>query len=303
MKIRRINENTISCIISPEDMSARGIRLDDFFERKKEAVDFIRSTVAQAAISENFDLQGEFTTMRVSVLPDHSLSLLITREDTKEGAAREVRRIAKSIFESLTSKASEKDGEGGQEKSASDRLIEALFPGADSSSSAEKEGASADRDKAAGEKVKAEGEDGEKAPYPADAFMFSFYTVRDAMDCCRLFANAGPVDSSLYYLREDDIYFLIIKRNGRTPGGLEKWALSANEFGELVTSYDQYISYVTEHGICIAKGNAIEMFMDVLPDVPVPKIRKKAGRKSRGENAADPGTGAEAPAADREAGK
>ncbi len=92
MKIRRINENTISCIISPEDLRANGFRIDDFFEKKKEAVDFIRSTVIQAAISENFDLQGEFTTMRVSVLPDHSLSLLITREDSKEGAINEVRR-------------------------------------------------------------------------------------------------------------------------------------------------------------------------------------------------------------------
>ena len=36
MKIRRINDNTISCIISPEDLKEHGIRIDDFFERKKE---------------------------------------------------------------------------------------------------------------------------------------------------------------------------------------------------------------------------------------------------------------------------
>ena len=98
MTIKRINENTLSCIITPEDLHANGFKIDDFFERKKEAVDFIRSTVAQAAISENFDLAGELTTMRISVLPDHSLSLLITRETTKEGAADEVRKIAHSIL-------------------------------------------------------------------------------------------------------------------------------------------------------------------------------------------------------------
>ena len=38
MKIRRINENTISCIITPEDLRENGFRIDDFFDRKKEAV-------------------------------------------------------------------------------------------------------------------------------------------------------------------------------------------------------------------------------------------------------------------------
>ena len=108
MKIKRINENTISCTITPEDLKANGFELDDFFDRKKEAVEFIRQTVAQIAISENFDLQGELTTMRVSVLPDHSLNLLITREDSKEGAASQVRRLARSIFDSIISKAAEK---------------------------------------------------------------------------------------------------------------------------------------------------------------------------------------------------
>ena len=33
MKIRRINENTISCIITPEDLRENGFRIDDFFDR------------------------------------------------------------------------------------------------------------------------------------------------------------------------------------------------------------------------------------------------------------------------------
>ena len=91
MKIRRINDNTISCIISPEDLKEHGIRIDDFFERKKEAVDFIRATVAKAILSENFDLTGEMTTMRISVLPDHSLSLLISREDPSQKGLSEAK--------------------------------------------------------------------------------------------------------------------------------------------------------------------------------------------------------------------
>lgn len=274
MKIKRINENTISCTISPEDLKANGFELDDFFDRKKEAVEFIRQTVAQIAISENFDLQGELTTMRVSVLPDHSLNLLITREDTKDGASREVRRLARSIFDSLVSKAAEKAGkeEPEQETSPSDSLMKSLLSG-----KKEKEDPdTADR------------KEESRIPAAGDSFMFSFYSVRDAMDCCKLFAGAGPVDSSLYYLREDDIYFLVVRRTEGTLDSFEKCVLSANEFGELVTSEEQYIAFVTEHGVPVVRGHAIEMFMNVIPAQKEQgglKIGKKKAETEKGARA------------------
>ena len=273
MKIKKINDNTLSCIISPEDLQANGFQLDDFFEHKKEAVDFIRSTVTQAAISENFDLTGDLTTMRVSVLPDHSLSLLITKEGSREGAAREIRRIAQNIFESMM--------EGAKEKNAEDTGAEETDPYA--------EDPSADLMKAllsktsdadtASDSADGQVEGASAGDSAADTYMFSFFSVRDAMDCGKVFAQAGPLESSFYYLAEDETYFLIIHRTEKSSPGFEKIVLSANEFGELITSQKQYIAFVTEHGVCIAKEHAIEMFMDVMPGLKVPKIRtKKSGQ-------------------------
>ena len=271
MTIKRVNDNTISCTISPEDLRANGIELDDLFDRKKEAVDFIRQTVAQVAISENFDLRGDLTTMRISVLPDRSLNLLITREDTKEGAAREVRRTARSIFDSIASRAAENAGDqdNEQEGSASESLMKSLLAGISESSEEKSE----------------DGQEKKQLPMAGDTFMFSFFSVRDAMDCCRVFADAGPVESSLYYLREDDTYFLIVHRTEDTPAGFEKCVLSANEFGELVTSEEQYIAFVTEHGDCVAKDHAIEMFMNVIPGIGENVIDGKKTRKRHKKDA------------------
>ena len=168
MIIKRINDNTISCTITAEDLRANGFELDDFFDRKKEAVEFIRQTVAQIANSENFDLQGELTTMRVSVLPDHSLNLLITRETSSEGVAREVRRIARSIFDSVASKAADKASkkEAEQEETPSESLMKSLL-----SDISEHSGKSADSE-----------QQDKKGPAAADEFMFSFFSVRDAMN-------------------------------------------------------------------------------------------------------------------------
>ena len=275
MTIKRINDNTISCTISPEDLRANGIELDDLFDRKKEAVDFIRQTVAQVAISENFDLRGDLTTMRISVLPDRSLNLLITREDTKEGAAREVRRIARSIFDSIASRAAENAGgqDNEQEGSASESLMKSLLAGISESSEEKSE----------------DGQEKKQLPMAGDTFMFSFFSVRDAMDCCRVFADAGPVESSLYYLREDDTYFLIVHRTEDTPAGFEKCVLSANEFGELVTSEEQYIAFVTEHGVCVARDHAIEMFLNVIPGLKLHGAVKSEQKQEEAED--QPGAG------------
>lgn len=282
MKIKRINDNTISCTITPEDLRANGFELDDFFDRKKEAVEFIRQTVAQIALSENFDLQGELTTMRVSVLPDHSLNLLITREDSREGAAQEVRRLARSIFDSIVSKAAEKAGkeESDQENSPSDSLMKSLL----SEKQEKQDGKGTDQTDQKTE---------EKAPLVGDSFMFSFYSVRDAMDCCKLFADAGPVDSSFYYLREDDIYFLILRRTADTPAEFNRCVLSANEFGELVTSEEQYIAFVTEHGVCVAQNHAVEIFLNVIPGLRLPGSGKPGKKQKRTEGQADDRTGSD----------
>ncbi len=283
MKIRRINENTISCIISPEDMREHGIGIDDFFERKKEAVDFIRSVVLRAALSENFNLDGELTTMRVSVLPDHSLSLLITREDSQEGATKEIRRIAQSIFEAIAAKAADKDKQHEEEQDAdpSESLMRSLL--AEGKSDRNPAETRKDGDMAESIRANRTGEKNSGAQDPKnlkkDAFMFSFYSVRDAMNCCRLFAAIGPVKSSFYYLREDDVYFLILRRTDATLPDFDRLVLSANEFGELVTSHEQFIAYVTEHGICIARDNAVSMLLDAWPEAP--KGKKKELRKRK----------------------
>lgn len=289
MKIRRINVNTISCIISPEDMREHGFGIEDFFERKKEAVDFIRSVVLRAAISENFNLEGELTTMRVSVLPDHSLSLLITREDSQEGASKEIRRIAQSIFEAIAAKAAEKEKnqEEDQDQDPSESLMRSLL--AENSSDRNRTKAGEDGDgsdgiKESGTKQKNSGTEDPKK-LKKDAFMFSFYTVRDAMNCCRLFAAIGAVKSSFYYLREDDVYFLILRRTAATPPDFDRLVLSANEFGELVTSHEQFIAYVTEHGICIAKDNAVSMLLDAWQEAPNGKKKGPRKRKVRTETA------------------
>ena len=83
MIFKRINPNTINCIITPEDMKEYGIVPDDLFERREEGLLFLRKIMERAQREEKIQLQGDFTSMRLSVLPDHSLSLTLSGQGAR----------------------------------------------------------------------------------------------------------------------------------------------------------------------------------------------------------------------------
>lgn len=111
MTIRRVNETTLNCIITQEDLAQNGIRIDDLFERKQSALEFIRDTIRQAARQENFDLHSENTSMRLAVLPDHSVSLTITEDRSKSESIRDaVAAAMRSIADNASDTPSESSG-------------------------------------------------------------------------------------------------------------------------------------------------------------------------------------------------
>lgn len=128
MTIRRVNETTLNCIITQEDLAQNGIRIDDLFERKQSALEFIRDTIRQAARQENFDLHGENTSMRLSVLPDHSVSLTITEDRSKSESIRDaVAAAMRSVSENTSDQPAEplgsEDMAGDEPLAASDEYL------------------------------------------------------------------------------------------------------------------------------------------------------------------------------------
>ena len=86
MQFRRLNDKTINCIITREDLSENGIRINDLFERRENAVEFLKQVLTRAAREEHISLTEEFTTMRISVLPDQSISLTLSASGSPETA-------------------------------------------------------------------------------------------------------------------------------------------------------------------------------------------------------------------------
>ena len=79
MEFKRINKDTVTCIITEDDMDEQGIKLEDLFEKKKEAMDFLHDVMKKAEEEVDYKPTGSFMPMQITVLPDHSISLTLSK--------------------------------------------------------------------------------------------------------------------------------------------------------------------------------------------------------------------------------
>lgn len=124
MLFKRINQKTINCIISAQDLDAHGIRLDDLFRKREEAINSLKNIVVEAAEQENFDLDGNYTQMRIAVLPDRSLSLTLTAEgDALEEVMSEHQDRYQSLMRVWVGDKKEEDSDKAKETDEIDEYV------------------------------------------------------------------------------------------------------------------------------------------------------------------------------------
>ena len=73
MKYKKINEATIQCIISEEDMEEYGLTIADIFERNEKGEGFLRDVVERAHDEVGYRLKGDNIAMQITPIRDEGL--------------------------------------------------------------------------------------------------------------------------------------------------------------------------------------------------------------------------------------
>ena len=75
MQFKRLDENTVRCILSEEDMEQRGLEFEDFFTNKDKTKSFLEDIVRQAQEEVGYEVASDSVAMQVMPLPDNRLAL------------------------------------------------------------------------------------------------------------------------------------------------------------------------------------------------------------------------------------
>ncbi len=100
MKYKKINDATVQCIVSADDMSEYGLTLSDIFERNERGEEFLRDIIARAHEEVGYQINNGNIAMQITPLKDNGL--VVTFTDEGPAAFKEMLQNLKEVLQEFS---------------------------------------------------------------------------------------------------------------------------------------------------------------------------------------------------------
>jgi adapter protein MecA 1/2 len=230
MTFKKINENTIRCVLTQEDMEENDIGLEDFFSNDREKVhEFLETIMEEARREVGYENEGTMLSMQLMPLPGNGLAITIT--GTKENDFNEmlgnVRSMLQSLQESLGGGADTEDDLGLEHKDDFAGMLNGSAP----------------------EKVC-------EVQSPT-TMMVEFDSMHMVEQYCESVSGISNLKSSLYK-NPDGKYMLELSKGRASKASFYRACMSSREYGTPLADNPYMQQYVREHGECLMNKKVIE---------------------------------------------
>lgn len=221
MKIERVDDKTVRCFLSNEELEEYEIDYKDFVTRSEKAKEIVQEIIVQAEEEVGYKPPKYAFDLQIMMVPDQGLLLTFSDKDPdlKEGSQimeclKEMKRILQQTKEQV-----ERSGGGASEGSA-------------------KKLAAVD---AAGR---------------PDYAVFVFGCLRDIMNYAEGLPGNLRVESQLY--GQDGQYYLYIKKGHASYERFSRACIQALEFSSLYTADENRLLLLKEHATCLIAERALK---------------------------------------------
>lgn len=225
MKFRKLDNNTVRCVLSQEDMEEHGLKLEDFFTDKDKTRGFLEDIVRQAQEEVGYETSGDTLAMQVMPLPHNGLA--ITFSEHAEHSIKDMIGHIRSALEDINAEE-----------------IENMIPTA-----YEEEKVNTKKEKS--------NSNGKKKKKFFRVYRFENMNAIEAF--CKTISKEFTVKSQLYKDETEGQYYLTIEKGRLSIKNLENICLRAPEFATFVSDQESYTVYCKEHFNCIIKKGAVKI--------------------------------------------
>lgn len=112
MKYKKINEATVQCIITEEDMLEYGLTLSDIFERNEKGEGFLRDIIERAHEEVGYTISGESIAMQITPLRDKGLAVTFTNDSP--AGFRDILQHLKEVLQGVSAELNRQETEDKQ---------------------------------------------------------------------------------------------------------------------------------------------------------------------------------------------
>lgn len=255
MEYKRIDENTIRCIITQEDMEEYGLDLDEFLSHSEKSDNFLRHIVEEARDELGYQNTHGMVSMRLEVLNDGRICLTFAGGD-EEKIRKQMIKHMQQIFPDLTAetldKAMHQLGEMTEEK-RNEKLSEIMSHIEEKMKENHSEllkKAQAFSEKQTEEKPVQTEEKG------IDVLrIFEFPTLHDVMEYAKVIRLNQPIRSHLY--KAEDLFYLVVEKYRISNQKFQTLTALAYDYAYVYADITKIQRHLAEHGELIIENKAI----------------------------------------------
>ncbi len=251
MQFRKIDEHKIHCIISQEEMSQKGIQIEDFLDHRDKTEAFLREILAEAKYELDLDVDmGRYFSVQMAVMPEGDVSLVISGEDhdsTEDTLAEFGKRLQdfKEIMEEAKRKLDAKKEKLQREADA----VEEAKTQEDGSHIEEKKTSESSPKEQTKQVVEKE------RTVLNTPIWVAFSSLDDCISACHHLQSQKGLSSAAYKYK--DTYYLrfqFSEEEHQVAGVI----LVVSEYGKEILTDDHGGAVIAEHGSVLCKENAVE---------------------------------------------
>ena len=220
MKIERIDDKTVKCFISNEELEELEITYKDFILRSEKAKEVVEDIIEQAVEEVGYKPPEFAMDMQIMMLPEKGMVLTLserTPEDLKKNPMLQeyLKEVQKTLEEHF-----------GDIAAIAKKAKEPKAPAVET----------------------------QKQQVP-DFAVFAFDSIRQLSEYASVLPKNMRMVSSLYQM--DGKYYLYLQKGGASYERYSRACIHALEYGVLYGATEDKVRYLQEHGECIIEEKAI----------------------------------------------
>jgi len=234
MTFKRINEDTICCILSEHDMMDYGVELEDFLMNKEKVQSVLHHVVERAVEELGLEMQRGLVSLQIMPLPDKSISIMFSEKGQTNilDFINQMKRLIGNLNEAKNAMQ-----DAGQ--------------------------ATHDTDVEKPEKKKAKGTRNAKAAKNADQDsglrIYEFASLEDAAEFCTYIPTKSKIASQLYKNPKTETFLLIFQKSKLSKKDFAGVCSKAVEFGTYISDDPIRAAYMEEHMEHIVEEKAVKI--------------------------------------------
>lgn len=232
MRIERVDEKTVKCFLSNEELEEYEIDYKDFILRSDKAREIVQEIIEQAEEEVGYKPPKFAFDLQIMLLPDQGLILTFSDRDAE---ARESDQFIECLKEMKRILQRTREKIGGNNAASGENQ-----------QSQQEAGNGQENGKAAQE---------QEVIRPGFA-VFVFSGIGRIMEFAAMLPSNLMVDSSLYEM--DGLYYLYLLKGHASYERYSRACVQAMEFGSLYAADESQVLRLKEHGQCLIAEKAIK---------------------------------------------